>query len=730
MNKIIRFFEEHVEKMVLVVVGIVCAWLLITRVIFSPNGVSWDDRNLSPSAVDAYVYEKARELQNQMTGPATAMEQYVPRVDEYRALLAKAFDANVEAMPVVPQDIHAEGAPGIYRLPAIGEVSDVAVKHIRAVAYVPIDEVTPKNPYDKAGNEPNDLDLVSVEAKFDVEKLYESFRESFFSDVEEQWADPCLAKPTFAAVHLQRQQLTDGGRWSDWQDVPRAEIDHNKRLFEIIEDVKDMPAGGLEVQMLQFGYKQTQIELLQPSPYQFASAREEWFPPSLHGEFADFQQKELTEERRKAKEDAREARDRGRESTRSRRSGAGSSGIGGGITGGSRSSRGGGSFGQPGGGGIGGSSGSRSRSRSNRDSSSRSGAGGFQGEGGGLSGSSRRRSSGRRSAGGDQFGGDMYGGGGLEGFVGGTGVARRGPRKATINDVYIKYDEIALTRLTDFAKIREPLVFWAHDDTVEPDNTYRYRIRLGVFNAIAGTDQMSERDKALRNQAILWSGFSDTTEPVEIMGTRYFFANSVREGDKTVGVQVCKLALGHWYIQDFSVKQGELMGELLEYVPEEPDRRSRSTAGIGIGGGRGPGAAVMGALGPGVGPGVSRGSGFGAQQDQSNIPEYIDYATGAVMVDAVAVSDWKTGRTMRARRYYDMLYSFDGIDIMHMPIGRQNWPTSMAIAFSTISRLQREPQEPFKGFGSGGSKRRQGGGYEDMMGGEDMMYEEAYGDMY
>ena len=717
MNKIIRFFEEHVEKMVLVVVGLVCAWLLITRVIFSPNGVSWDGRNLSPSAVDAYVYDKARILDQQMRGPATEMEPYKPRADEYRDLVAVAFDVDVKAVPEVPQDTHPGGVPGIYRLHAIGEVSDVAVNHIRAVAYLPIDEVTPQNPYDKAGNEPNDLDMVSVEARFDVEKLYENFKESYFDDVEEQWSDPCLAKPIFAAVHLQRQQWTDEGRWSDWQDVPRAKIDQNKELFEIVEDVKDMPAGGLEVRMLQFGYKQTQIELLQPQSYQFASAREEWFPPSLHGEFEDFQKKALSEERRKAKEDAREARDRDREGTRSRRSGSDNLGI----TGGSRGSRG-GSFGQSGGGTFG-NSGSRSRSRS-RDSSSRTGTG-LQGEAG-LSGGSRRRSSGRRSAGGDPA--DAMYGLEAEGLRGGIGATQRGPRRPTINDVYFKYDEIALTRLTDFAKIREPLVFWAHDDTVEPENTYRYRIRLGVFNAIAGTDQMSERDKALKNQTILWSGFSDTTEPVEIMGTRYFFANSVREGDKTVNVQVCKLALGHWYMQDFSVKQGVLIGKSLEYEPEEPDRRSRSAAGFGIGGMRTPGATFMGAVGPGVGPGVSRGSGFGSQQDQSNIPEYIDYATGAVMVDAVAVSDWTSGRTMRARRYYDMLYSFDGIDIMHMPIGRQNWPTTVRIAFSTITRLQAELLEPFKGFGSGVSRQRQGGMYDDMMG-EEMMYEEGYGDM-
>jgi hypothetical protein len=712
MDKIVRFFEEHVEKMVLVVVGLLCAWLLITRVIFSPNSVPWDGRNLSPSAVDAYVYEKARALEQSPVGPATAMEQYEPRVNEYRELLAKAFDVDIKAVPMAPQDSHPDGAPGIYRLPAVGEVTDVAVNHIRAVAYHPIDEVTAENPYDKAGNEPNDLDLVSVEAKFDVEKLYEDFKESFFNDVEEQYADPCLAKPIFAAVQLQRQRLTNEGRWSNWQDVPRARIDHNKELFAIVEDVDDMPAGGLEVRLLQFGYKQTQIDLLQPEPYQFASAREEWFPPSLHGEFADFQRKELTEERRQAREDAREARDRERESTRGRRSGTDPYGA----AGGSRGGRG-GAYSQSG---VGGVTSGRSRSRS-RDGSGRTGTG-LQGEGG-LSGGGRRRGSGRRSAGGDPMMDSLYS---LEseGVRGGIGATQRGPRRPTINDVYIKYDEIALTRLTDFGKIREPMVFWAHDDTVEPENAYRYRIRLGVFNPVAGTDQMSERDRTLRNQAILWSDFSDTTEPVGIMGTRYFFANSMREADKAVNVQVCKLALGHWYMQDFSVKQGVLIGKSMEYEPEEPDRRSRSTAGIGIGGARGPGAAVMGTLGPGVGPGVTRGSVYGSQQDQSNVPEYIDYSTGAVMVDAVAVSDWTGGRTMRSRRYYDMLYSYDGTNIMHMPVGRANWPDPVRTAFSTISRLESEPQEPFKGFGTGGSRRRQGGMYEDM--GEEMMYEEGY----
>ena len=729
MNKIARFFEEHVEKMVLIVVGLVCAWLLITRVIFSPNMVEVGDRKLSPSAVDNAVYQEALELQRQTTGPAAPIEPYKPRRQQFVALLDSAIqNINIDLDSLAPPKFDDTSfAEGVYRLPEIGEVSDVKVNHIRAVAYVPLDEVTPENTYDKVTKEPNDLDLVSVEAKIDVQRVFENFGASFSDNVEEMYADPCLAKPIFAKVQLQRQQLNEDGSWGEWQEVPRAGIDHNRKLFNIGEKVGDLPDGGLKVLKLQFEYKQTQIDLLQPQPYQFASAREEWFPPSLHGEYSDFQAKERAEELRKQREDAKEARERDQQTRGGRRGDTAYGGPGGA---GQSSRRGGGAYDQYGGGGgaLGGTN-TQSRGGRSRDTVNRQGgATGLPGDTGTTGG--RTRGSGRRSTTGDLA--DPLYGPGMEGLPGTVGT-QRGPRRPTINDVYFKYDEIALTRLTDFSRIREPLVFWAHDDTIEPENTYRYRIRLGVFNPVAGTNQLDERDKSKADQAILWSGFSDTTGPVEIMGTKYFFANNVREGDKTVTVQVSRLALGRWYSHDFPAHQGELVGESLEYVPEEPDRRSA----LGVGGLRDPGTAVLGALGPGVGravgPGVAPGarmSTFGGAQSTStsNVPEYIDYATGAVMVDAVLVSDWLTGRTMRERHYYDMLYSFDGVNIMHMPVGRSNWPKDLVAKFSTITRLERETQEPFKAFGQAGTTRR-GGQYDDMGGYEDMMYEGGYEDM-
>lgn len=722
MNRIARFFEDHVEKIVLIVVGIISLLLLFVFVVRSPNKVEIDGKELSPSEVDKYINEQAQDLRREIGGPESAVEPYNPRLPEFAALMESALsDINVELAKVTtPQADATTFAKGVYRIPEIGDVSEVKINHIRAVAYIPVEEVSAGNTYDKVKNEPNDLDLISVEAKFDVERLYQNFRESFYNNVEQVYADPCLAKPIFAKVQLQRQKLNDDGTWSQWQEVPRPRIDHNRQLFNIGDKVEELPTGGLDVLKVQFGYKQTQIDLLQPMPYQFASAREEWFPPSLHGEYAEFQRKERAEELRKEKEEQKEARAQEREGRSGRRSGTDLYGTGAGV--GGRSRRGVGTD-VYGGGGV--TGGTNVRRRGPGRGTNRSTTG-LPGE---TTGRTRgtRRGSGRRSTT-DPLD-NMYGpSGGMEGYFGGPGTTQRGPRRETINDVYIKYDEIALSRLTDFSKIREPLMFWAHDDTVEPGSTYRYRIRLGVFNPVAGTNKLDERDKSYKDQAILWSGFSDITEPVEIMDRIYFFANNVREADTSVTVQVSRLTLGHWYSEEFPVKQGVLIGESREYEPEEePDRRSRITAGFND-----PAAAMIGGLGPGVtratGPGVSpRMSTFGTSQDNSNIPEYIDYSTGAVMVDAVPVTDWSSGRIMRSRRYYDMLYSFDGIEILHMPVGRSNWPKDLTEVFSKITRLARDPQEPFKSFGTGAARR--GTQYDDLGGyGEEMMYE-GYEDM-
>jgi len=686
MIKIGSFFEEHLEKMVLVVVGLVCVWLLITRVIFSPNEVAYGDGKYSPGSVDDQVYEEAVLLRDKINTPPTDPEPYKSKLSEFVALLDSSIsDIDVNLWPQVPYAVDgviSGTGGGQYRLPRIGEVNDIAVEHIRAVAYVPTVAVTAESPYDKAPHEPNDIDLVTVEAKFDIEGLYERFRHSFVDDVSEQSADPCLAKPIFAAVQLQRQELAEDGSWSNWQVVPRSKIDHYGKLFEIGEDASGLPAGRLKVWKLQFDDPQLQIDLLQPEAYQIASAKEEWYPPLIHRKFLDMQRREDSEERRKEREEEQKSN----ESTDSRRarrtptrSGSTTTGrVGGGLYSGGR----GGGDSLYGGAGVD----TTRRRRSGTGSSRRRSTDNVYSDYG--LGSTDRRSRGSRSTRGRQ---DI---GGYEDYMmpglPGDRLTRRGP---SMNDVYDEFDKIRLTWRTPLEKMREPLVFWAHDDTVEPRKSYRYRIRLGVLNPVAGTNQISEQDISRKNDVVLWSEFSDITEPVEIPGRLYFFAKHIREAAKVVTVQVSKYVMGYWRSEDFTVSQGEVIGGVVENENARPEigrggRISRDSR-------------------------VSRDSRFdmlmspvARPEDEAVEPETFDFSTGAVMVDAVAVNDWSGDNNLSTRRYYDMLYSYDGTSIEHMPVRTAYWATDLQKWYSDIMRMQREKPEPLKSWGTAGSRRR------------------------
>ncbi|OHB73960.1 MAG: hypothetical protein A2Z25_05585 [Planctomycetes bacterium RBG_16_55_9] len=74
-----------------------------------------------------------------------------------------------------------------------------------------------------------------------------------------------------------------------------------------------------------------------------------------------------------------------------------------------------------------------------------------------------------------------------------------------------------------------------------------------------------------------------------------------------------------------------------------------------------------------------------------------------------------------------MLYSFDGVNIEHMPVGATYRPAELADVHSRISRLQRETQEPFKAFGTTDRRQRRGGyGEMDEYMGDEYMMDEMY----
>ncbi len=708
--KILGFLENHAEKIVLVIVGLICLWLLATRVAWSPNRVEYKGKMYGPGSIDRAI---SKEVQDQLEGELNQPADPIDPCEPVLARLAKLYQCsltgvNTKVAPPIPKTTSADMIAGReYKLPKIPDVNGVAAEHFRAVAYVPEDGPLVDTPYKDAKVEPNDIDFVTVQGDIDLVRLHKEFYESFAGDmVQLDWRDPCLARPIFGAVELERRQLRANGSWSDWTRVPRAKIDHRAELFEIIEDVENLPPGGLKVRMLQYQDMAVQADLLQPPSYDIASAREEWLPPRIHKQFASLMEQELREERREAKEEEIEQRQKERELRERLSSGRGrTDDIYGGYGEGDYSATGGRDRRRRGTGGYDRRDTQRGRTGGRRDRTDRTNR-------------RDRRDTSRTNE---------------TRTTTSTLLNRQESSKPTMASLRTEYNSKLINPFTDFRKVEENLIFWAHDDTVEPGNTYQYRIRVGVFNPIAGTNQFSEQDADKKDEVLLWSGYSDVSEPVEIPQRVYLFAMDVQQADKSVSVQVAKYYMGYWRSEMFKVRQGESIGEEVEV--ERDRRRSMLDEMESQYGGYGRTTPVT----PG-GLGATSGRGGGGyygeyegimENDVSRLsdPDVIDYDTGAVMVDVVQVSDWTTGPNMRQRRYFDMLYSFDGADIDRMPVGTSYWSRDMQLAQARVQRKQLIPVEPLRDRGtnaSGGSKQRTTPAYDPAMQ-EYMMQMEAEG---
>ena len=683
LKKIGRFFEEHVEKMILAIVGILSFVLFLFFVLRSPNTfeVANDQgktEKLTPGKIDEHIFQLALQLNQKpadpIQAPESSQESGGPRTEKYLALLDSAV-GDIGTAPLTPESITTNvAAQKTYNVPQnIGTVTEVAVEHIRAAAYVPVEPISEQRTYDQVKHEPNDIDLVTVQGSFDIAALVNQFHESFVDQVPEEWADPCLAKPVFAAVNLQRRELTNDGEWSEWQNVPRLKIDNNKRLFELVQNEKNLSSSILQVQRLQFDNKLLQIDLLQPQAYQFASAHEDWYPPSIHPDYTAAMKKEMQREKQEARETEKQ-QDRTRETaTRGSRTNVRGGGAGG------RGDTGGGLYQ----GGTG-TEGGRRGTTGGRRGAARGGDGLYtDGRTATTGGRASRGREGRDALNMEM----MY-------QPDGTMAAQASP----LLDVYREYNKIQLTWTTDLTKMREPLVFWAHDDTAEQAKTYQYRMRLGVFNPVAQTEQ---------DKAILWSEFSDITNPVDIPGRLYFFANR-QETAQTVTMTVCKYFLGYWRSADFrGIGPGGAIGGPVERKPEKPKEENVFV-----------GAGEMGFVTPAT----------TKPEDEAVEPEVINYDTGAVVVNVVTGDEWVPSNegNLNVKPYCEVLYSFDGAMIEHMPVGLSNWPDKIRLAISTVQRLSNEKPEPFKQFGSTRTAQRGSEMYPGGRGGEDYMLEEMY----
>ena len=134
---------------------------------------------------------------------------------------------------------------------------------------------------------------------------------------------------------------------------------------------------------------------------------------------------------------------------------------------------------------------------------------------------------------------------------------------------------------------------WAHDISAKPGCTYRYRMRVLLFNPLCG-DERAENKKT-RQQAWLTGAWSDWSEPVETLQSRYLFFTGVAPGigskPPRIRAEIYAWQQGWWYSSMFYYSDaGQEIGSP-RAVPQfvlagdaRPVRRAEASLGVGASG--------------------------------------------------------------------------------------------------------------------------------------------------
>ncbi len=112
---------------------------------------------------------------------------------------------------------------------------------------------------------------------------------------------------------------------------------------------------------------------------------------------------------------------------------------------------------------------------------------------------------------------------------------------------------------------------WAHDLTVQPGRTYRYRLRALVYNPLFQKRRlMDDQRETYFHKLSLESQPSDWTDPIDVDPEHWFFAVKGSERSSTATIEVWRVFDGRPRVQEFEVTPGDTIGGQIPIDTAEP----------------------------------------------------------------------------------------------------------------------------------------------------------------
>ena len=585
--------ELFFDKAVLAAAGIAALLILFFFVIGSPNAIEYNGLKLSPGKVDRVINEKALQLQMQFKKEPTDSNEYKSQKPAYLALISDSIN-NIKTQIVFPKASYSTETEGTAnRVYRLPSIENISAPTIASVKMAA---------YVPTEELSGDLTYANADTKLaDVDLVTvessinaKKLYDSFRAAFVGKNMPVEWRNEQYAkpVFAVVELQRRTAQSLGTWSEWETVPRTKICHLKKLLELPKKAAEYEIQLSMVQFAKAEMMYEILQPAVYDNAIPAEPWLCPSLYNDRAKRLKKEDEEKTRLELEAERATRLSERTA--------------------------------------------RSATTTRPPAATRPPTAGTNTD--------------TRTGGTPAPAVTTTKPQPTKQPAGRTAAARTGAATTELG----LFNELRLAEKSK-PELMEKLVFWANDDTAKPGEKYQYRMRIGVFNPIAGTNWLGEEQKDLQDKAVLYSNFSEPTGTVEIDESLKFFATEIRElqkgnaVDKTIEVKVARYTLGNWVTKVFSVKKGEQIGTVV-------DAAETRLAKVGV------------------------------------EIDTVDFSTGAVVIDSRRVSEWLGAGVLRQRDFDELMYSRGGGLIQTMPIRERYWPDDVVKVYKEIG--QAETAEP------------------------------------